>query len=74
MAVEWGDDHLLTPREVAEMFRVGPKTVTRWARAGELEAVRTPGQHRRYLRSTVLRLMGSRGPESGAGPGNTVQD
>ena len=29
------DDALLTPSEVAAMFRVNPKTVTRWARAGE---------------------------------------
>ena len=27
---------LLTPAEVATMFRVDPKTVTRWAKAGEL--------------------------------------
>ena len=28
---------LLTPAEVAALFRVNPKTVTRWARAGKLE-------------------------------------
>ena len=28
-------EELLTPSEVAAMFRVNPKTVTRWARAGE---------------------------------------
>src|SRR5437867_8643224 len=33
---------LLTPAEVAELFRVNPKTVTRWARAGKITAVRTP--------------------------------
>ena len=27
---------LLTPAEVATMFRVDPKTVTRWAKAGKL--------------------------------------
>ena len=26
---------LLTPAEVATMFRVDPKTVTRWAKAGK---------------------------------------
>jgi hypothetical protein len=26
---------LLTPAEVASMFRVDPKTVTRWAKAGK---------------------------------------
>ena len=28
------------------MFRVNPKTVTRWARAGKLNAIRTLGGHR----------------------------
>jgi hypothetical protein len=32
---------LLTPAEVASMFRVDPKTVTRWAKAGKLSAIRT---------------------------------
>ena len=40
------DDALLTPSEVAAMFRVNPKTVTRWARAGKISAIRTLGGHR----------------------------
>ena len=39
---------LLTPAEVAALFRVDPKTVTRWAKAGKLSAIRTLGGHRRY--------------------------
>ena len=39
---------LLTPSEVAALFRVNPKTVTRWARAGKLTAIRTLGGHRRF--------------------------
>ena len=39
---------LLTPAEVAELFRVDPKTVTRWAKAGTIRSVRTIGGHRRY--------------------------
>ena len=31
-------EQLLTPSEVAAMFRVNPKTVTRWARAGKISA------------------------------------
>jgi len=50
-------ERLLTPAEVASMFRVDPKTVTRWARDGRLTAVRTLGGHRRYLESEVLRLL-----------------
>ena len=38
---------LLTPAEVATMFRVDPKTVTRWAKAGKLTSIRTLGGHRR---------------------------
>jgi excisionase family DNA binding protein len=50
-------DELLTPAEVAAILFVDPKTVTRWARAGKLDAIRTPGGHRRYLRSDVLAIM-----------------
>ncbi len=39
---------LLTPGQVAEMFRVNPKTVTRWARAGKISSIRTLGGHRRF--------------------------
>jgi len=49
---------LLTPGEVAVMFRVDPKTVTRWAQAGKLSAVRTLGGHRRFLESEVMELLG----------------
>lgn len=48
---------LMTPREVAVVFRVDPKTVTRWAITGRLEYVRTPGGHRRYFREQVEALL-----------------
>jgi excisionase family DNA binding protein len=48
---------LLTPSEVASMFRVDPKTVTRWAKAGKLSAIRTLGGHRRYRESEVRALL-----------------
>ena len=48
---------LLTPAEVASMFRVDPKTVTRWAKAGKLSAIRTLGGHRRYRESEVRALL-----------------
>lgn len=48
---------LLTPGEVAGMFRVDPKTVTRWASAGQIGSVRTPGGHRRFRESEVLALL-----------------
>lgn len=48
---------LLTPAEVARMFRVDPKTVTRWARAGRLPCIKTLGGHRRFRRSDVERAL-----------------
>lgn len=49
---------LLTPSEVATLFRVDPKTVTRWASAGKLTSIRTLGGHRRYRQSEVQALLG----------------
>ena len=48
---------LLTPAEVASLFRVDPKTVTRWAKAGKLTSIRTLGGHRRYKESEVKSLL-----------------
>lgn len=48
---------LLTPAEVASLFRVDPKTVTRWAKAGKLTSIRTLGGHRRYKESEVKTLL-----------------
>jgi excisionase family DNA binding protein len=48
---------LLTPAEVAEMFRVNPKTVTRWARAGKITSLRTLGGHRRFRESEIRALL-----------------
>ena len=48
---------LLTPAEVAALFRVDPKTVTRWAKAGKLSSIRTLGGHRRYRESEVMALL-----------------
>lgn len=50
------ETRVMTPQEVATLFRVDPKTVTRWARSGRLNSVRTPGGHRRYLYSEVMSL------------------
>ncbi|MBA3783877.1 MAG: BldC family transcriptional regulator, partial [Nocardioides sp.] len=56
-------DELLTPAGVAALLYVDPKTVTRWAAAGKLAAVRTPGGHRRYLRSEVLAIVSGLHPD-----------
>ena len=51
------DETLLTPSEVAAMFRVNPKTVTRWARAGKISAIRTLGGHRRFKASEIRKFL-----------------
>ncbi|GAA3246614.1 MULTISPECIES: BldC family transcriptional regulator [Pseudonocardia] len=51
------EERLLTPGEVAGLFRVDPKTVTRWASAGRIGSIRTPGGHRRFRESEVRGLL-----------------
>ena len=50
---------LMTPGEVAALFRVDPKTVVRWAAAGRLPSIRTPGGHRRFAEADVQALLDS---------------
>lgn len=59
------EDKMLTPGEVAALFRVDPRTVTRWAKIGKLRSVRTPGGHRRYREIEVRALFtgSEEGPE-----------
>lgn len=64
---------LLTPAEVAALFRVDPKTVTRWARAGKLNSLRTLGGHRRYRESEVRSLLGGVETVNGADRVDKVQ-
>ena len=49
-------EQLLTPAEVAQLFRVTPKTVARWATSGQLGSIRTPGGHRRFRETEVSAL------------------
>jgi excisionase family DNA binding protein len=60
--VRWRGDtvereRLMTPGEVAALFRVDPKTVTRWAASGRISSIRTPGGHRRFRESEVQALL-----------------
>jgi excisionase family DNA binding protein len=50
-------EQLLTPGEVAALFRVDPKTVTRWAQDGRLTCIRTLGGHRRFRAAEVHALL-----------------
>lgn len=47
----------MTPGEVAVLFKVDPKTVTRWAAVGRVRSIRTPGGHRRFYRAEIMALV-----------------
>ena len=55
--MDGNNERLLTPGEVAALFRVDPKTVTRWAASGRITSIRTPGGHRRFRESEVRALL-----------------
>lgn len=50
-------EEMLTSEEVAEMFRVKPRTVQRWARTGRITRRRTPGGHYRFALSEAKALL-----------------
>ena len=55
------DAALYTPGEVAVLFRVDPKTVTRWDQAGKFPkgtVTRTLGGRRRYDGEYIRSLLG----------------
>lgn len=60
------DVDIMTPREVARLFRVSPKTVHRWAQSGHLPAFKTVGGHYRFYRHDVEQRFhaGLTGPSS----------
>ena len=68
-------ERLLTPGEVASLFRVDPKTVTRWAAAGRISSIRTPGGHRRFRESEVRALLrGELAATSAPAPRHSIED
>lgn len=55
------DAEWYTPQEIAQIFRVDPKTVARWHKRGKFEeygvsVAFTPGGHRRYNRKDIDRV------------------
>lgn len=48
---------LLKPAQVAEMFGVDPKTISRWAQLGLLPYFVTPGGHRRFRKADIQALI-----------------
>lgn len=55
-------EQLLTPAEIAALFRVDPETLTRWAKLGKLRAISTLGSHRRYRETDVRAALADVGP------------
>ena len=53
------NDNLLSPGEVARILAVDVKTVNRWAVAGKIKCIRTPGGHRRYRESVIRAILNS---------------
>jgi excisionase family DNA binding protein len=51
------DRTMMKPGEVARLWDVDPKTVTRWAAEGRIPCVRTPGGHRRYPVAAILAML-----------------
>lgn len=49
----FGGDPLLAPGQVAKIFFVDPRTVTRWAKAGKLKSVKTLGGQVRFKWSDI---------------------
>lgn len=54
---DWLDEQLLRPGQVAALFQVSRRTIGDWARAGKLDAIITPGGHRRFRSSDVRALL-----------------
>jgi excisionase family DNA binding protein len=52
---------ILTPAEAAALFRVDPKTVTRWAKAEKIPYFTTLGGHRRFYEDEILEIRGTFG-------------
>lgn len=51
----------LTPQQVAELLMVSPVTVRQWAQRGEIDALTTPGGHRRFTMEAVKVFARKRG-------------
>ena len=54
-------EHTFSPRELADAVGVSESSMKRWIDAGELEAARTAGGHRRVSRREAVRFIRARG-------------
>jgi excisionase family DNA binding protein len=60
----------LTPADVAYLFRVDVRTISRWATQGKIPYVLTPGGHKRFHSDDVDKLL--EGQDLEAQDGNTT--
>ena len=59
-------DDVITLPIAARLLGVGPTTLKRWSDQGQIPHTRTPGGHRRFLRSAILDFRGLVDPRLGA--------
>jgi excisionase family DNA binding protein len=59
------EGQLLRTSDVAALFQVSERTVSEWAKRGQIPSVRTPGGHRRYPAEGIRALLDD-GREGGA--------
>ncbi len=57
------ESELVSRSEVARLFGVSVSTVTRWARQGLLEAIRTPGGQFRFRADAMRRAARAAAPD-----------
>jgi excisionase family DNA binding protein len=58
---------LLTSGELAAIFRVDRKTITRWTLEGRIPSIRTPGGQHRFRPEDVRALLAERDSDQAAG-------
>lgn len=62
-------DDVITLPQAAHLLGVGPTTLKRWSDQGRIPHTRTPGGHRRFLRSVILDFRAVVDPRAGAAMG-----
>jgi excisionase family DNA binding protein len=63
----------VTTREAANLLDASVRTIQIWVEQGQLKAWKTPGGHRRILRSSVNEVLAKRVMECSDQPGNQVR-